>query len=40
MSDLVQIYHRLLEVDIALKTSQVEDQVALDSLVASLAQRA
>ena len=39
MSDLVQIYHRLLEVDIALKTSQVEDQVALDSLVASLAQR-
>jgi DNA polymerase-3 subunit delta len=39
MSDLVQIYHRLLEADIASKTSQVEDQVALDSLVASLAQR-
>jgi DNA polymerase-3 subunit delta len=39
MPDLEGVYHRLLETDLAIKTSQVEDTVALHTLVAGLAHR-
>jgi DNA polymerase III delta subunit len=31
------IYHRLLEIDLAIKTSQMTGELALDTLLASLA---
>jgi DNA polymerase-3 subunit delta len=36
MADLERIYHRLLEIDQAVKTSQSSGELALDTLVASL----
>ncbi len=39
-AQLHTIYHRLLETDVAMKTSQIEDALALQTLVASLATQA
>ncbi len=39
-AQLHAIYHRLLETDVAMKTSQIEDAIALQTLVASLATQA
>jgi DNA polymerase III delta subunit len=36
MAALERIYHRLLEVDEAIKTGQMDAEVALDTLIASL----
>jgi DNA polymerase III delta subunit len=34
---LEEIYHRLLEMDLAVKTGQMSDELALETLVAGLA---
>jgi len=37
MSQLVEIYHRLLAIDEAMKTSQAPPDLALDTFIAELA---